>query len=262
MSTYQSLNERTKVDGSRSDDYLNDFGQSKIDNEEHRMISRKTIYNWKKKSIEEAQQYADQIRERTFDFLQRQIERFENSFEALERPSAEPKTDFRANDHYIVHQRAATRPTLLNKTYNSTYSSIGGDQSTLEVYPSEQEHSEFHRGRYIRRFHIEQYQQGNSILFGIISQLSEAQTNPYKNPTLFGWTNRNGIYRAGVLKQESLIYQADYQNGDIITLIIDCDQQLLTLQNKRNQRQYHLAIDREKCPIPWLLSVRLDLNVE
>jgi hypothetical protein len=131
-----------------------------------------------------------------------------------------------------------------------------------EDYSDVKEKTEYAAGEHSIRFQIEQYERNSSILFGITSKEASDITNPFDNPTLYGWTGENGVYRAGELHRNYRGYKSDIQTNDIFMLGINCDREMITLTNERTRQRYELAIDITKCPLPWQPSVRFFVNQE
>jgi hypothetical protein len=138
---------------------------------------------------------------------------------------------------------------------------IRNDEKVLENfyedYSPRNEKDEYLFGKHLVQFKIEQYESHNSILFGITSKTTSHILNPYKNPTLYGWTEKNLVYLAGIPEQNFNGYKSDFQNNDIYILTIDCNQEMINLTNQRTNRSFDLNIDLTKCPFPWQLNVHL-----
>ena len=50
---------------------------------------------------------------------------------------------------------------------------------------------------------------------------------------------------------------SDVAQGDTVSLLIDCDQQIIQLINERSHQQLQLPVDTNKCPFPWQFHVNL-----
>ncbi len=135
-------------------------------------------------------------------------------------------------------------------------------QDAYEDYSNIREKDEYSSGKHLVRFKIEQYESHSSILFGITSKNASNISNPYKNPTLYGWTENNFVYLAGIPEKNFHGYQSDFRNNDIYVLTIDCNQKRINLINERTNRSFDLIINLRKCPFPWQLNVHLFNNGE
>lgn len=129
-------------------------------------------------------------------------------------------------------------------------------ESEFEEYPNQPEKSEYSSGLHSLRFKIEQYEPNSSILFGIVSKGVFEGTDPFENPTLYGWTGNNMVYRAGNQYSGYHGYKSDIKSDDVLLLTVDCDREMITLTNERTHRTYELEVDTTKCPYPWQPSVR------
>jgi len=47
------------------------------------------------------------------------------------------------------------------------------------------------------------------------------------------------------------------KNGDIISLIIDCDKSLIMMINERSEVKHEITVNVNNCPLPWQLHVIL-----
>ncbi|CAM4761826.1 unnamed protein product [Rotaria magnacalcarata] len=149
---------------------------------------------------------------------------------------------------------------LTDPSYETNYDDDIQDE--CEDYSDIKEQAEYSDGEHSIRFKIDQYDRNSLILFGITSKDASDITNPFDNPTLYGWTGENGVYRAGELYQNYRGYKSDIQTDDIFMLGINCDREIITLTNERTRQRYELGIDTTKCPLPWQPSVRFFVNQE
>ncbi|CAF0860599.1 unnamed protein product [Rotaria sordida] len=129
-------------------------------------------------------------------------------------------------------------------------------EDEYEDYSNLKEKGEYSSGEHSIRFKIDQYEPNSAILFGIVSKNIFHGTNPYENPTLYGWTGDNVVYRGGDPQLNYRGYKSDIQTGDIFMFTMDCDRELISLTNERTRRKYDLEVDTAKCPFPWQPNVR------
>ncbi|CAF3986199.1 unnamed protein product [Rotaria sp. Silwood2] len=135
-------------------------------------------------------------------------------------------------------------------------------QDQYEDYSYLKEKGEYSSGEHSIRFKIDQYEPNSSILFGITSKNAFEGTNPYENPTLYGWTGDNVVYQAGDPQPNYHGYKSNIQTGDIFLFTMNCDREMISLTNERTRRKYDLEVDTMKCPFPWLPNVRFFINPE
>lgn len=152
-------------------------------------------------------------------------------------------------DRYFHLERISNSVLSLNRSFDSLYSSISDEPNRPEIYPDQQEQSEFIQGRYLRRFHLENYRAEHFLSIGIVSKTSRTRA------TFYGWTNRSKFYRAGVSHCDLNIYESNFIDTDTLTMILDCDQQTISLLNRRTKQRFNLIVDLKQCPLPWILNV-------
>ena len=131
------------------------------------------------------------------------------------------------------------------------------NSSPYEVYSPLKEKDAYSSGKHLLRFKIEEYQSHSSVVLGITSKTVSNISNPYRNPTFYGWTEKNRVYLAGVPQENFHGYRSDFRSNDTYILTIDCNQEMINLTNTRTNRSYDLQIDLRKCPFPWELNVHL-----
>ncbi|CAF0781858.1 unnamed protein product [Adineta steineri] len=115
-------------------------------------------------------------------------------------------------------------------------------------------------GQHKFQYVIERYETNSSILFGIISELTSSDEDPYRNSSFYGWGSNDLVYLGGKEKLNYNKYRSDYQTGGQYELTIDCDEKKITLKNEHTSQSYELTIDLHKCPFPWQQHVRLWLR--
>jgi hypothetical protein len=130
-------------------------------------------------------------------------------------------------------------------------------QRDYEDFSTQHEQETYSSGKHELRFKIEESEKYTSVLFGIISESEIEYPDSEKNPTFYGWAEKNLVYLGGITKQNYQQYQSDFQTGDPYVLIIDCDKRRISLTNERIDRSYYLEIDLNKCPFPWQVNARM-----
>lgn len=104
------------------------------------------------------------------------------------------------------------------------------------------------------KFKIEQLPDNGWILFGITSKETALKSESFSSTTVYGWSTRNQVYKAGQLLLTTL--NETLQN-DIIQLTIDCDQRLIRFLNERTNRCLEMSVDPLCCPFPWQIHLNL-----
>ncbi|CAF3749329.1 unnamed protein product, partial [Rotaria sordida] len=105
------------------------------------------------------------------------------------------------------------------------------------------------------RFRIEN-KDSNYWFFGIITASQELTSRISRVKSAYGWwelcyTVVNGV-REGRDPTEIM------NSGDEVTLILNCDNQLIQLHHHRTNTLVGLIIDLEQCPFPWKFVIRLN----
>ena len=131
------------------------------------------------------------------------------------------------------------------------------DEDFREFYPHDQEHSQFKRGCYTRRFKVVDCEPNYSILFGIVSARNSYDTDPARNTSFYGWSTQATVYRAGERAQTDREYQERLVTGNVITLEINCDEKYICLSNRATGTRYELNVDTKRCPLPWRLNIQM-----
>ncbi|CAF4908882.1 unnamed protein product [Rotaria sp. Silwood1] len=118
--------------------------------------------------------------------------------------------------------------------------------------------NEYNTGRHRVSFQIEQLASGGWIFFGIISKAEPMQTSSYSSPSSYGWSNQNQIF-SGAAGQIISGETIEIVENDTITLLIDCNQKTVRLENDRLNKSIQQLVDINKCPFPWQLHLNLYL---
>ncbi|CAF1208689.1 unnamed protein product [Rotaria sordida] len=105
------------------------------------------------------------------------------------------------------------------------------------------------------RFRIENKESGYWF-FGIITASQELTPRISETKSTYGWWELGCTIVNGKMNDKN---QTKIMNsGDEVTLILNCDNQLIQLHHHRTNTLVGLPIDLEQCPFPWKLVFRLD----
>jgi hypothetical protein len=134
--------------------------------------------------------------------------------------------------------------------------SIPGRISFASQYP-------YMTGVHHLRLSIDKFNYPSSWAFvGIVSEgirIEKTENSNYSNRSSFGWH----------LGRQSIIYDRqtstshdydgrDIRSGDILTFIIDCDQNTIEMKNERTLYTHSIYINSSCCPFPWLFAVNFN----
>lgn len=100
---------------------------------------------------------------------------------------------------------------------------------------------------------IECMQNNNWMFLGIISLVTLNQ-NSFNEKTSFGWAGSNQVYIDGKNNQGYDGYIGDFISGDLVNLILDCDNKKLSLKLLRINKEYFLTLPYSG---PWRLHINL-----
>jgi len=256
--------------------------------EQYQYLLMKQIDQWEQQSIDKIRQLADNTRQELVTIIQDHNNNLKENLEELKQQIDIACQDggFYENDLkewterlnelqkiFIEQQIIKFDEDINSIPFISKISinpisnkSVRNDQKIIENlyedYSNRKEKDEYSSGKHLIKFKIEQYGSHSSILFGITSKIASNISNPYKNPTFYGWTEKNLVYLAGVPERNFNGYKSDFQNNDIYLLTIDCNQEMINLKNERTNHSFDLDIDLRKCPFPWQLNVHLFNDAE
>ena len=107
--------------------------------------------------------------------------------------------------------------------------------------------NEYSNGIHQISFQIEKLANDGWIAFGIVHQSETMRTNSYNSPSMFGWSNKNQIYIAGIYSSNQTFSIIE---KDFITLIVDCQKANIQLRNKRLNQFLEMPVEIGKCPFP------------
>ena len=251
------------------------------------------IKQWEKESINKIQQRANKLRQRLLQLTTVHTQQLSQRFDQL----SEQLIDGDTYDSFIEVDLHRWKQTLNDlKTNLDTPSTIGIDQymnnplvpniyavSTVtnelflkafdnKVQIEENGQVAIHdnsidtteiRGRNIYstgchkiRLRIEQSTNRWTFL-GINSKLTPLQSQSHSCSSSYGWSSNHAVWLNGEPKLHIPNKRIDMKNGDIINLIIDCDNLLIMIINERSEVQHELSVNIDYCPVPWQLHVVL-----
>ena len=246
------------------------------------------IERWEQQSMSKIRQVAKDVREHVLTTVRQRTDNFKEKLALLTQQLNRAKQDgeyfendirdwserlhklqeaFQEQQKMQICNEKSTTPfiskisisDMSDGAFTPSYSTMNYHKSLTnysEEYSDVRESGEYSTGVRALRFKIEQYGPTSSVLFGIISKRGTEGSTPYDNPTLYGWGEKNLVYRGGDVQANHDGYRSDIQTDDILMLTIDCDRELITLKNERTFRSYVLEVDLNKCPFPWLPNVR------
>lgn len=116
---------------------------------------------------------------------------------------------------------------------------------------------QFSSGKHQFRFKMEFNGSDKWVFMGIISQNEPISQISWNNKSSYGWSGDNRVYIDGVYQISSQDEKIDLENNDIVELLIDCDQNRIQLTNERTRNVSTIAIDKDKCRLPWQINFNL-----
>ena len=248
--------------------------------EQNQEVLLEQINRWEEQSLEKIRQLAKETRQQLLrivreqnDNLNEQLVRlkeqidltrqdggfYENDLKIWSNRLQQLQRDFIEQQTIRIDERRGASP-FIPKISLQDHSRR--NSSPYEDYSPRKDKDAYSSGKHLVRFKIEDYQRNSSIILGIISRTHANISNPYRNPTFYGWTEKNLVYRAGVAEENFRGYMSDFENDDTLLLTIDCHQQRINLTNTRTNRSYDLEVDGRKCPLPWELNVHLYNDIQ
>ncbi|CAF2570164.1 unnamed protein product [Rotaria sp. Silwood2] len=144
-------------------------------------------------------------------------------------------------------------PVQLDRTeMHSTY--IGDN----EGYGRIRGQQKYFYGRSIIRFKIERTRSSQQLFFGITTQNADLDQRLWSDPSTIGWCGDNSIWQHGCHDQlEDRFFNNKFQIGDILQLILNCDQKQIELYNERTDKRHIQHVDMKQTPFPWQFLVGL-----
>lgn len=244
--------------------------------EQRQEILTEQINRWEEQSLEKIRQLARDTRQQLVRIVRDQNENLKAKLAQLKEQIDLARQDggFYENDlkdwtdrleqlrrYFLEQQNVQIDQTSGSMSFipriSLPHDRIRVNSCPYEDYSPRKDKDAYSSGKHLVRFKIEDYQRNSSIILGITSKNHSNISNPYRNPTFYGWTEKNLVYRAGVPEENFHGYVSDFRNDDTYLLTIDCQQERINLNNIRTNRSYDLDIDVRKCPLPWELNVHL-----
>lgn len=118
-------------------------------------------------------------------------------------------------------------------------------------------------GRHRLRLLIEKFTSPLSWAFvGIISEglrIDNSLNRTYFNRSSFGWH----IGRQSIISDRRTSIEHDFdgrqiRQGDILTIMIDCDEKIIEFKNERTLYKHMISINSHCCPLPWLFAINFN----
>ena len=116
--------------------------------------------------------------------------------------------------------------------------------------------NEYASGSHQIRLYIEE-SSNTWILLGINSRSIPLHNESYQCRSTYGWASNNRIWSYGQEKRNHSSIDIEIRKGDIISLILDCDNRTVTMVNVRTNMKHELLVNVIYCPLPWQLHVNL-----
>jgi len=95
------------------------------------------------------------------------------------------------------------------------------------------------------------------LCLGINSKASPLQSASYSAKSAYVWTSYNQICSGESCQSGGSNPPLEMKKNDIITLILDCDNQKISMINERTNAKHELNVNVNNCPFPWQLHVNM-----
>ncbi|CAF1063100.1 unnamed protein product [Adineta steineri] len=128
-----------------------------------------------------------------------------------------------------------------------------GTASTAEIRGFEKYSTGIHK----ISLKIEKLSNNQWMFWGIISQNTAAKNDSYSSKSANGWTSTKQVYLNGACNNGYNNYLADIVENDILYLTLNCDRQIIELENERTKQKNSIPINLRGCPFPWQLHINL-----
>ena len=110
------------------------------------------------------------------------------------------------------------------------------------------------------KIHLRIEQSTNCWTFvGINSESAPLQNSSYSCRSTYGWSSNNVLWLGGI-PQTNTTTKIDMKTNDIISLILDCDNRKIFMNNEQTKAKYEMVVNISQCPFPWQLQVILMEN--
>ncbi|CAF3351619.1 unnamed protein product [Rotaria sp. Silwood2] len=195
------------------------------------------------------------------DFTEIDLREWEDKFKKLQEELTHPNGfSVRLDSEMLVAKVRVDVPDS-SETFERTFGNTTFEEgSKIVIKDSTSSHTEvrgkneYTTGQRTLRFKVEQLGGNGWIAFGIMSQTTALQQDSYRSQTSYGWSNREQVYTAG---SHASGQGSEVIENDTVSLLIDCEHQLIQLTNERTNRTIKQAVDISKCPFPWQLHINL-----
>ena len=151
-------------------------------------------------------------------------------------------------------------PQAISFTDERFYKTVGraklsekGRVATCFGYSSISGSKQYSTGIHWIRFRI-LAKRNDGLFFGIMSDSQEMTARATESASVYGWRDFARIILNGKAHPRVDIDKV-IQNGDALTLALDCDSNRIVLTHHRTKRDLQLPIDIKACPFPWRLLV-------
>jgi hypothetical protein len=279
----EDINEHKKTLGQQLDELIFNHDQLQQSHESCHSSSMAKIDEWEHESIEKIHQIADNIRRELSIELEKHTNQFSKRLKELSDELKTARNDGTfieidllqlSNKFNKLKSYVSSPPTIIFQDTMIIFKPIIyafpddifelaiGD---LQIKDSGQlvEHGpsvghavvrgsgEYSSGEHRFQFKIENYNINKWIFFGIVSHKITMHSNTWAIPSCYGWGGQDSTILNCAMHAGLNGYSCDFQLNDTIELLLDCDQKLIRLTNKRTHSTHMMKIDLVKCPFPW-----------
>jgi hypothetical protein len=285
----QPANDHKQILDQQLDKLIQDYDQLKQSTKSEDNQSIKIIDEWERQSIVKIQQiandhrqelrtktekYKDHLSRRSNDlheelinarnnndFMEIDLKNWSNKLAKLKSYIQSPPTVTIQDDPFISKLSIYAFPDDIFETFagdlrikNNGQVVIHGPSVAHAVVRGSGEYS---TGEHRFRFQIESFNINKWIFFGIISNKVTIQSNTWAIPSSYGWGGQDYTILNCAMHAGLNGYECDFELNDIIELILNCDNQTISLTNQRTKCIYRMSIDIIKCPFPWQFLLNL-----
>jgi hypothetical protein len=96
----------------------------------------------------------------------------------------------------------------------------------------------------------------SNVFFGIVTTSEKITARACSSTSAHGWWDLEYSVICG--KEQGGDAKKVIQTGDEVTLILDCDTQLIHMEHHRTNRFVRILVDLRQCPLPWKIVATLD----
>jgi hypothetical protein len=276
-------------------DELNDLFIQKHDSiPSHATIDK--INQWEKESIAIIQQRAQGLRDQFTTLEKERVNEFSNKFQrpALEIGQARQENSYIETDLlrwkellkdlrtrftvssaiYLAHHEdlpLVPKPYINVQAVDESFEKVFDESVGIEeegksaVFRGHKGYTEV-RGRTMYTFgcHKLNLRIENSakqwIFLGINSKSIPLKDRSYLSPSAYGWCSSHNVYSQGQSANNFSFFEKnriDMEKNDFMSLVFDCDNRRISIENTRTHAKHALVVDTDSCPLPWQLHVIL-----